>query len=133
MAKKAIKTKKSVTKKVTAQFNPKHAAVADKKQKGLEKPVYFAETIIKCACGAEHKVGSTRKDIKVEICSACHPFFTGSQKFIDTAGQVDKFKARMKKFEDLKSKKVVKKTAEVRDKKVVAKKSTFKKINDKSN
>jgi len=127
MAKKVVKTKKNLA-KTTPQFNAKMSAVADKKQKGLEKPVYFGETIIKCACGAKHKVGSTRKDVKVEICSACHPFFTGNQKFIDTAGQVDKFKARMKKFEAFKVKKSIKKPVQAVAKKAVVKKNKLNKI-----
>ena len=57
-------------------------------------PKYF-ETTIRCACGNEIKTRSTVKDIRVEICSACHPFFTGKQKFVDTAGRVEKF---MKKY-----------------------------------
>jgi len=57
-------------------------------------PKYF-ETTVKCACGNEIKTRSTVKDIHVEICSACHPFFTGKQKFVDTAGRVEKF---MKKY-----------------------------------
>ncbi len=46
---------------------------------------------VKCACGNEFQVGSTLKEIKVEICSQCHPFFTGKQKLVDTAGRVEKF------------------------------------------
>ncbi len=45
----------------------------------------------KCACGNEIEVGTVNKEIKVEICSACHPFFTGKQKLVDTAGRVEKF------------------------------------------
>lgn len=48
-----------------------------------------------CACGNKVELGSVNKEIKVEICSACHPFFTGKQKLIDTAGRVEKF---MKKY-----------------------------------
>ncbi|MBU0967337.1 MAG: 50S ribosomal protein L31 [Proteobacteria bacterium] len=44
-----------------------------------------------CACGAEFPIGSVNKEMRVEICSACHPFFTGKQKLIDTAGRVEKF------------------------------------------
>lgn len=55
-------------------------------------------TTIRCACGAEYNVRSTLADQKLEICSACHPFFTGQQKLIDTAGRVDKFKKRYAKF-----------------------------------
>ncbi|MFQ5905515.1 MAG: 50S ribosomal protein L31 [bacterium] len=53
-------------------------------------PKYF-ETTITCACGNVIETRSTAKDIRVEICSACHPFFTGKQKFVDTAGRVEKF------------------------------------------
>jgi large subunit ribosomal protein L31 len=45
----------------------------------------------RCACGNEVELGSVNKEIKVEICSACHPFFTGKQKLVDTAGRVEKF------------------------------------------
>lgn len=56
-------------------------------------PVY-EETKIKCACGNVIETASTKKDIKVEICSKCHPFFTGKQKLVDTSGRVDMFKKR---------------------------------------
>ncbi len=56
-----------------------------------------------CACGSEFELGSVDKEINVEICSACHPFFTGKQKLIDTAGRIEKFKKRYAKhFEDKK-------------------------------
>lgn len=57
-------------------------------------PKYYADAQVKCACGAGFNVGSTQKEISVEICSACHPFFTGNTKLLDTAGRVEKFKAR---------------------------------------
>ena len=56
-------------------------------------PVY-EETTITFACGNVIKTRSTKKDIKVEICSKCHPFFTGKQKLVDTGGRVDRFKKR---------------------------------------
>ena len=59
-------------------------------------PKYF-ETTITCACGNMIHTRSTVKDIRVEICSACHPFFTGKQKLVDTAGRVEKFKQRYTK------------------------------------
>lgn len=49
---------------------------------------------VHCACGNEFETGSTSDEIKVEICSECHPFFTGRQKFIDKGGRVDKFKKK---------------------------------------
>src|SRR5437879_10396440 len=56
-------------------------------------PEYY-ETDIVCACGAVYQTRSTRRDIKIGICAACHPFFTGEQKFVDTAGRVEKFARR---------------------------------------
>ena len=56
-------------------------------------PKYYDVTV-KCACGEIIATRSTKKDIKVDICSKCHPFFTGKQKFVDAGGRVDKFKKR---------------------------------------
>ncbi len=58
-------------------------------------PTYFPKAKVTCACGNSFTVGSTRESIQVEICSNCHPFFTGKENLIDTAGRVDKFKKRM--------------------------------------
>jgi len=66
-------------------------------------PKYNNNAKIKCACGAEFLVGSTDEEISVEICSACHPFFTGKEKLVDTAGRVDKFKMRQEAALKLKS------------------------------
>lgn len=60
-------------------------------------PKYF-ETTITCACGNVIQTRSTVKDLHVEICSACHPFFTGKQKLIDTAGRVERFRRKYKDF-----------------------------------
>lgn len=57
-------------------------------------PTYFPETQVTCACGRAFTVGSTQKEISVEICSACHPFYTGNEKLLDAAGRVEKFKQR---------------------------------------
>jgi len=54
----------------------------------------YQKTTIRCACGAVFETGSTKKDIRVEICSKCHPFFTGKQKLVDTGGRVDRFKKK---------------------------------------
>lgn len=51
----------------------------------------YQETVVKCLCGNEFTTRSTLKEIKVEICSACHPFFTGQQKLVDSAGRVERF------------------------------------------
>ena len=57
-------------------------------------PKYYEKAKIQCACGNIIEVGSTAENVKIEICSACHPLFTGKQKLIDKAGRVEKFKAR---------------------------------------
>lgn len=60
-------------------------------------PEYFKITA-SCACGATFEVGSTKEDIKVEICSNCHPFYTGKQKLVDSAGRIDRFKRKYANF-----------------------------------
>jgi len=60
-------------------------------------PTYFPNAIVICACGNTFKIGSTKEKIEVEICSACHPFYTGNEKVLDTAGRVEKFKNRRAK------------------------------------
>ncbi|MCB2230865.1 50S ribosomal protein L31 [bacterium] len=59
----------------------------------------YNEITITCACGATYPTRSTRKSINVEICSNCHPFFTGKQKLIDTAGRVERFRRKYAKFQ----------------------------------
>lgn len=59
----------------------------------------YAKTIIKCACGNTVEAGSTKTDISVEICSKCHPFFTGKQKLIDTAGRIERFRKKYAQFQ----------------------------------
>lgn len=54
----------------------------------------YEQTTITCACGNVIETGSTKGDIRVEVCSKCHPFFTGKQKLVDTGGRVDRFKKR---------------------------------------
>jgi len=56
-------------------------------------PIY-EETTIKCACGEVIETRSTKKEVHIDICSKCHPFFTGKQKLIDTGGRIDRFKKR---------------------------------------
>jgi len=67
-------------------------------------PKYHTDTKVSCACGATFSVGSTVEKIEVEVCSACHPFYTGTEKVIDTAGRVEKFKSRMAKAKPKKKK-----------------------------
>ncbi len=59
----------------------------------------YHEVEVRCACGSTFKTRSTKKELRLEICSACHPFFTGKQKLVDTAGMVEKFERRYGKAE----------------------------------
>lgn len=60
-------------------------------------PKYFEKAKVTCACGNKFEIGSTKPEINVEICGVCHPFYTGKEKIIDTAGRVEKFKRKMAK------------------------------------
>jgi large subunit ribosomal protein L31 len=66
-------------------------------KKGIH-PEYH-KAVVHCACGHEFETGSTVTDIRVEICSKCHPFFTGKQKLVDTTGRVEKFRTKYAQFE----------------------------------
>lgn len=69
-------------------------------------PTWYPEAIVTCACGNTFTIGATVPEIKVDVCSNCHPFYTGQMKFLDAAGRVDAFKARTAKA----GKKVLSKT-----------------------
>ena len=60
----------------------------------------YGKAIISCACGNSFETGSTKENMKIEICSACHPFFTGKQKIVDTAGRVERFNRKYKLSND---------------------------------
>lgn len=78
-----------------------------------------------CACGASYQAGSTiEKDFHTEICSNCHPFYTGKQKLVDSSGRVEKFVAKMRKAQEKAEKKVEK--VEKGEEEVVAKKTSVK-------
>ncbi len=68
-------------------------------------PQFYTDAKVTCACGNTFTTGSTKKEIQVEICSSCHPFYTGKSKLVDTARRVDKFKARMEKATKMKAEK----------------------------
>lgn len=78
-------------------------------------PKYHEKSKATCACGKSFTVGATKSKIQVEICSNCHPFYTGSQELIDTTGRIERFKARRAKAAaknpTIKKKRVIKKTA----------------------
>lgn len=60
----------------------------------------YIQTTVTCVCGNVIEVGSTKPDIRVEICSQCHPFFTGKQKLVDTAGRIERFRKKYAKFNE---------------------------------
>lgn len=62
-------------------------------------PKYHEDTVVTCACGNTFTTGSTLSEIRVELCNECHPFFTGKQRFVDTAHRVEKFKTKMGKVQ----------------------------------
>ncbi|MBG85636.1 MAG: 50S ribosomal protein L31 [Verrucomicrobiales bacterium] len=64
----------------------------------------YQEAEIRCACGNAIKTRSTRQDVLIGICNVCHPFYTGQQKFVDTAGRVDKFQQRAQKTAEARAK-----------------------------
>ena len=73
-------------------------------KKGIHPKYQMA--LIHCACGNEFEIGSTLKKINVEICSKCHPFFTGKQKLIDTAGRIERFRRKYAKYDENQTTKV---------------------------
>ncbi len=66
----------------------------------------YEQTNITCACGTAYQTRSTRRDLRIGICAACHPFFTGEQKFVDTAGRIEKFAKRYSAAPALRRKKI---------------------------
>ena len=93
-------------------------------------PTYFPQAKVTCACGNSFTIGSTKEALEVEICSNCHPLYTGKEKIIDIAGRVEKFKARrataatkqekateLKKVRDAKAKEKAQKEKEEKKKK----------------
>lgn len=76
-------------------------------KKGIH-PTYYSKATIQCACGKKHTIGSTKEKTEVEICAACHPFFTGKKRLIDTAGRVEKFRAKKEQAKAMLAKKTKK-------------------------
>lgn len=78
-------------------------------------PKWHPEAKVVCACGAQFTTGSTLPNISVEVCSNCHPLYTGQQKFLDTAGRVDKFNQRVAQAEAKKSEAAARKAKKAAD------------------
>ena len=89
-------------------------------------PTYYPNAKVTCACGNTFEVGSTQETIEIEVCSACHPFYTGQDKMLDKMGQVQKFRRRMAAKEskalEKKPSKVKTATAALKPRKTTAKK-----------
>jgi large subunit ribosomal protein L31 len=73
-------------------------------------PTYYPEATMLCACGNTWKTGSTQELVRTDVCSACHPFFTGEQRIVDTEGQVDRFYKKIKGFEEIQKEKTERET-----------------------
>jgi len=73
-------------------------------------PQYFNNCAVTCACGNKFTTGSTVEKIEVEVCSQCHPFFTGTQKFVDIKGRIEKFREKQAQGVAFKAKKLAKKS-----------------------
>jgi len=82
----------------------------------MKKDVHpeYQECIVTCACGNTFPTRSTKKEIRVEICSQCHPLFTGKQKFIDSAGRIEKFKQKYGDAKDIKAAKDLRASRDVK-------------------
>ncbi|MDI6777832.1 MAG: 50S ribosomal protein L31 [Patescibacteria group bacterium] len=98
-------------------------------------PKYYPEAKIICACGNIITTGSTKPEMRVEVCSSCHPFYTGKKRLIDSAGQLDRFKKRFDKTTRIKAGVAKKQAAKEKKRKTklvitkkVSKKKTAKKI-----
>ena len=78
----------------SAGFNP---MPWNRVMKAAIHPEYHTDAVVKCLCGNSFTTGSTLAELKTEVCSVCHPFFTGTQRTIDTAGQVERFRKRAEK------------------------------------
>jgi len=68
-------------------------------------PKYFEKARVRCACGNSFTVGSTKEEIEIEICSKCHPFYTGKEKIVDAMGRVERFRKRLAKKTEMAKKK----------------------------
>jgi large subunit ribosomal protein L31 len=77
------------------------------------QPTYYPEATVVCACGNTWKTGSTQESIRTDVCSACHPFFTGEQRIVDTEGQVDRFYKKLKVHEEYEKEKKDRETKKV--------------------
>jgi len=78
-------------------------------------PQYYEETVVTCSCGERFITGSTKKDIHVEVCYKCHPFYTGQHRYLDVKGRVESFQKKQQKAKSYQAKKINKKKEEKKE------------------
>lgn len=88
-------------------------------KKGIH-PEYYPNAVVRCSCGNTFTVGSTQEEIHTDVCSACHPFFTGEQRIVDTAGQVERFLKRLERRDEILSEEPAEGAEQEQDKKAEA-------------
>ena len=93
-------------------------------------PKYFPDAKVTCACGATWTTGSTQAELRLDICSNCHPFYTGEQRIVDTEGQVDRFMKRVQAREDYVSAKIERDEAKVSPERPIAEFGVTKRVVD---
>lgn len=84
---------------VLLDLNSKYWYTIDTMKQGIH-PVWYKMVNVNCACGNKFTAGSTLSNVRVEICSKCHPFFTGTQKFVDTLGQVQRYSKKVEHYQE---------------------------------
>ncbi|RJR31698.1 50S ribosomal protein L31 [Candidatus Parcubacteria bacterium] len=89
-------------------------------------PKYYPNAKVKCACGNSFNVGSTQEELSIEICSLCHPFYTGKQKLVDTAKRVERFQSRLAKQKEASKSRLGRKQKKTKQSEKKAKKSKSK-------
>ena len=77
------------------------------------QPTYYPDATVTCACGNTWTTGSSKEAIRTDVCSACHPFFTGEQRIVDTEGQVDRFYKKLKSYEEIQKEKEARETKKI--------------------
>jgi len=84
---------------ILKNLNRKNYCLTDSEAKEMKKEIHpaYYDCVVTCSCGNTFQTKSIKKELKVEICSNCHPFYTGKQKLVDSGGRVDRFQKRLKK------------------------------------
>ncbi len=95
-----MEMKKTLANAMEVCYNTKRGiadhCIRERGEEAMKEKIHpnYGKCIVRCVCGETFETGSTKKELKVDICSKCHPFYTGKQKLVDTGGRVDRFKKR---------------------------------------